>query len=99
MEVPAGHPGNQELRKNAYRRWGGHGGVIMNRARNLGTAERMACAVAGTGFAIAGIRFLRRAFKGHCSLQKAKTTPAKETVDLASEESFPASDPPAWNAR
>jgi hypothetical protein len=71
----------------------------MNRIRNLGTAERMAFAVVGAAFAIAGIRFLRKAFKGHSSLQKAETTPAKETVDLASEQSFPASDPPAWNAR
>lgn len=46
------------------------------------------------GVAAAGL-ISRRQYK---SLSAAKLR-ADEAIDLASEGSFPASDPPAWNAR
>jgi len=71
----------------------------MSSIRDAGAAERIACAVAGTWLAIAGIRFIRRALGGHRFSHSDKRTPGNEIVDLASEQSFPATDSPAWNAR
>src|SRR5215204_2098058 len=91
---------------------------------NVGTAERIGSAVAGTVLvaravahptlariilAVGGAALLQRGLTGHCSMYRAldidtagNTHPAPrnavgdDPVDCASDDSFPASDPPSW---
>ena len=79
---------------------GGASGAI-----NVSTEERIASAVIGVALAIGGAVLLVRAATGSCGLYRALGISTAEDppqrrrrdpVSLASEDSFPASDPPSW---
>ena len=71
-------------------------------ATNVGEGERIGSVIAGFVLVAGGLALLQRGLSGHCpvygrlGIDTATAAADGDAVACASEDSFPASDPPSW---